>query len=228
MIALRSCWPSRVNCIVHQHGGIHSSNESSRKDYAFGKSLALSKQLSNLGSKVEATGKAIQSSTFRTSSPGKTWTKLTRRQHAHEIAKGGSRMSSIPVSSKKFDYKPARSTRAQERHFARGMGYDMNRERKFRNRRLLQGGLVRGVGRAIPVIGWAWYAYEVSRADKPLEMVGKDALATFAKRRLNVYSALLGGNTLPDDPEPSFVIRSTSLSAGVKSRMNSSPGISSR
>ena len=175
----RECYPSRAFCTIHNHGGIQGLNlVNSRIQVGSAAGNFTNVRIaSKAGEIVQLVGKEeIARAPFAIHPLSeREWTQYTKKEHkVLRRTSATNPMSVKKVSSKKIDYRPAKSSRKQARHFQRQPRRGATKSvipkgktRNYRLMRLARGSLLVGTGKAIPIIGYALYGYELYKSDDP-------------------------------------------------------------
>jgi hypothetical protein len=175
----RECYPSRAFCTIHNHGGIQGLNlNNSRIQVGSAAGNFTNVRIATkAGEIVQLVGKEeIARAPFAIHPLSeREWTQYTKKEHkVLRRTSATNPMSVKKVSSKKIDYRPAKSSRKQARHFQRQPRRGATKSvipkgktRNYRLMRLARGSLLVGTGKAIPIIGYALYGYELYKSDDP-------------------------------------------------------------
>lgn len=175
----RECYPSRAFCTIHNHGGIQGLNlvTSNQRVGSAAGNFTNVRIANKAGEIVQLVGKEeIARAPFAIHPLSeREWTQYTKKQHkVLRRTSATNPMSVKKVSSKKIDYRPAKSSRKQARHFQRQPRRGATKSvippgktRNYRLMRLARGSLLVGTGKAIPIIGYALYGYELYKSDDP-------------------------------------------------------------
>jgi hypothetical protein len=144
------------------------------------------------------------------------WTQYSKAEHLAIGKKAKSNpMASRKVSSREFDYRPTdfKANEARARHMRRmpirgatKSQVPMGNVTRFRSMQFAKGGLLVGVGRLLPIIGWGYYTYNVIQSDDPYDKLREDSIGfaiEFYRMRPAQQAALRYGvsgveNTLGD------------------------------
>lgn len=184
----RECYPSRAFCTIHNHGGIQGLNLVNSKilvGSAAGNFTNV-RIASKAGEIVQFVGKEeIARAPFAIHPLSeREWTQYTKKEHkVLRRTSASNPMSVKKASTKKIDYRPVRSSRKQARHFQRQPRRGATKSvvpkgktRNYRLMRLARGTLLVGAGKALPIIGYALYGYELYKSDDPGMKILEDSL----------------------------------------------------
>jgi len=187
---LNDCYPSRAFCLIHNHSGISQTNSGSRiiTTSAVTDASNVVKSTRVSGDLLTRIGKAKMSSAPFATHPlaNRDWTQYTKAEHRLVRRRQKSNPMSVhKVDSKKFDYRPARTSRGitkrQQAHFdrqpRRGQVKSQLRPgnvKAYRTIQFAKGGVLVGAGRLLPVIGWGYYGYHVAESSDPYDMIWGD------------------------------------------------------
>jgi len=184
----RECYPSRAFCTIHNHGGIQGLNlvTSTQRVGSAAANFTNIRIANKAGEIVQLIGKEeIARAPFAIHPLSeREWTQYTKKEHkVLRRTSASNPMSVKKASSKKIDYRPAKSSRKQARHFQRQPRRGQTRSvipkgktRNYRLMRLARGSLLVGTGKAIPIIGYALYGYELYKSNDPGMKILEDSL----------------------------------------------------